>query len=131
MQQNEAFITTKDHKEGFPHHVSCRLLNTSENNIGRISKVLLDKINSAVLSSTKINQWKNTSSVIAWFDQITHKQISSFICFDVENFYPSISSNLLKESVNLQDSLSRFLIMIYQSLCRLGKPFFLKVQDPG
>ena len=65
MQQNEAFITTKDHKEGFPHHVSCRLLNPSENNIGRISKVLLDKINLAVLSSTKINQWKNTSSVIA------------------------------------------------------------------
>ena len=23
MQENEAFITIKDHKEGFPHHVSC------------------------------------------------------------------------------------------------------------
>ena len=48
MQENEAFITIKDCKEGFPHHASCRLLNLSKTNIGRISKVLLDKINSAV-----------------------------------------------------------------------------------
>ena len=64
MQENEAFITIKDHKEGFSHQVSCRLLHPSKSNIGKISKALLDKINSAVLSATKINQWKNTSSVI-------------------------------------------------------------------
>ena len=61
--------------------------------------MLLDKINSVVLSGTKINQWKNTSSVITWFEKITHKQTSSFICFDVENVYPSISSNLFKETI--------------------------------
>ena len=55
---------------------------------------MLDKITSAVLSGTK-----NTSSVIIWFEKITHKQTSSFICFDVENLYPSISSNLFKESI--------------------------------
>ena len=55
MQENEAFITIKDHKEGFPHRVSCRLLNPSKTNIGKISKVLLDKITSAILSDTKIN----------------------------------------------------------------------------
>ena len=64
MQENEAFITIKDHKEGFPHRVSCRLLNPSKTNIRKISKVLLDKINPAVLSGTRMNQWKNTSSVI-------------------------------------------------------------------
>ena len=36
MQENEAFITTKNHKEGFPHQVSCRLLNPSKTNIGKI-----------------------------------------------------------------------------------------------
>ena len=99
MQENEAFITIKDNKEGFHQRVSCRLLNPSKTNIGKISKVLLDKINSAVLSDTKINQWKSTSSAITWFEKIAHKQTSSFICFDVENFYPSISSNLFKESI--------------------------------
>ena len=52
-----------------------------------------------MLSGTKINQWKNTSSVITWFEKIKYKKTSSFICFDVENFYPSISSNLFKESI--------------------------------
>ena len=55
MQENEAFITIKDHKEGFFHYVSCRLLNPSKMNIGKISKILLDKINLAVPFSTKIN----------------------------------------------------------------------------
>ena len=99
MQENEAFITIKNHKEVFPHHVSCRLLNSSQSNIGKMSKVLLDKINSTVLSSTKINHWKNTSFVITWFEKIKRKQTSSFICFDVENFHPSISSNLFTESI--------------------------------
>ena len=74
MQENEASITIEDHKEGFPHRVSFRLLNRLKTNIRKFSKVLLDKINSAVLSSTKINQWKNISSVITWFEKITHKQ---------------------------------------------------------
>ena len=97
MQENEAFIIIKDDKEGF--HVSCRLLNPSKTNIGKISKVLLDKISSTILSSTKINQWKNTSSVITWFEKITHKQTSSIICCGVVNFYPSFSSNSFKESI--------------------------------
>ena len=73
MQENEAFITTKDHKKRFPHRVSCRLLNPLKTYIGKIRKVLLNNINSVVLSSTKINQWENTSSVITWFEKITHK----------------------------------------------------------
>ena len=43
--------------------------------------------------------WKNKSSAITWFEKITHKQTSSFICFDMENVYPSHSSNLFKESI--------------------------------
>ena len=99
IQENEAFITIKDHKEGFPHHVSCRLLNPSKINIEKISKVLLDQIMSAVLSSTKIEQWRTTSSVIKLLEKITHEQISSLICFDTEHFYPFISSNLFNESI--------------------------------
>ena len=37
--------------------------------------------------------------VITWFEKVTRKQISPFICFIVENFHPSISSNLFKESI--------------------------------
>ena len=41
MQENETFITIKDHKEGFPLCLSCRLLNPSKTNIGKISKILI------------------------------------------------------------------------------------------
>ena len=127
-QESQAFLTIKDQKEGFPQHVSCRLLNLSKTNIGKISKELLDKINSAILSGTKINRWKSTPFVITWFEKITHKQTSPFICFAVENFYPSISSNLFKESIEFA---RRLMMMIYQSLCRSQKPLFLKIQLHG
>ena len=127
-QESEAFITIKDQKEGFPQRVSRRLLNLSKTNIGKISKELLDKINSAVLSGTKINRWKSTPSVITWFEKITHKKTSPFICFDVQNFYPSISGNSFKESIEFA---RRLMMMIYQSLCRSQKPFFLKIQLHG
>ena len=129
MQENETFITIKDHKEWFPNHMSCRLLNPSKANIGKISKVLLAKINLSILSSPKINQWKNKSSVIIWCDNITSKQTLSFLCFDVEISIHLSPVIYLKNQLNLQDSSSRFLLMTYRLSCRL-KRFFLKVQYP-
>ena len=34
-----------------------------------------------------------------WFQKIRYKKTLSLIYFDVENFYPSISSNLFRESI--------------------------------
>ena len=36
------FVTLKDHKENFMNHLSPRLINPSKNEIGRISKHILD-----------------------------------------------------------------------------------------
>ena len=44
LQETEAYITIKDHKEDFPN-ISCRLINPSKSSIGKISKVILDEIN--------------------------------------------------------------------------------------
>ena len=30
MQESECYITVKDHKEDFPHKISCRLINPSK-----------------------------------------------------------------------------------------------------
>ena len=43
--------------------------------------------------------WKNTSSVIDWFKNIPSKRQSSFIQFDVEHFYPSISLTLSNNAI--------------------------------
>ena len=104
LQETEAFISVKDHKEGFPNSPSFRLINPSKSEIGKISKHILDKINKSLLSNTKVNQWKNTSDAISWFKNINNKKQSSFVNFDVENFYPSISEKLLIDAINFAKS---------------------------
>ena len=99
MLETEAYITIKDQKEGFPNNLSFRLLNPSKSDIGKISKNILDQINKSLIAFTHANQWKNTSSVIGWFKNISNKRQSSFIQFDVENFYPSISLTLFNNAI--------------------------------
>ena len=64
LDDNDAYIFIKDHKEGFPDKISCRLINPSKTDIGKISKQILDKVNTSILEKIKVNQWKNTSSVV-------------------------------------------------------------------
>ena len=73
MQETEAFLTIKDHKEGFPHTLSFRLINPSKSDIGKISKSLLDSINENILKQTNVNQWRNTPQEITWFKNIKSK----------------------------------------------------------
>ena len=76
--QGEAFITIKDHKNGFPGRVDCRLINPAKNHIGSISKHFLDKINNRLRSITGSNQWQNTSSALTWSSNIPDKHNSPF-----------------------------------------------------
>ena len=100
MQKTEAFLTIKDHKKGFPHTLSFRLINPLKSDNEKISKSLLDTINENILKETTVNQWKNTSQVINWFNNIKNKKASSFVNFYVENFYPSISIDLFTDTIN-------------------------------
>ena len=63
--KREAFITLKDHKPNFANNPTCRLINPAKSEIGKISKQLLDRINTALVSKLKLNQWKNTKAVLA------------------------------------------------------------------
>ena len=42
---------------------------------------------------------KNTNSVISWFKQLQDKNRLSFVNFDAESFYLSISENLFQEAI--------------------------------
>ena len=44
MAMKEAFITLKDHKDNFANRPTCRLINPSKTEIGRISKQILEEI---------------------------------------------------------------------------------------
>ena len=65
-----------------------------------MSKIKLEKINADIRKITKTNQWKNTNSTIEWFKNIKNKDKCSFIIFDIAEFYPSITKELLTESIN-------------------------------
>ena len=65
--EKEAYVTIKDHKEDFPNKVSCRLINPAKSEIGKISKSIVEKINSRIRGITQLQQWRDTQSVIKWF----------------------------------------------------------------
>ena len=54
-----SFITLKDHKENFLNRATTRLLNPAKNEIGRISKHILQNINTTLSEKIKVNEWKN------------------------------------------------------------------------
>ena len=67
--EGNSFITIKNHKENFDNHATVRLINPAKNELGRISKLILDKINKKISQKFELNQWKNTDTVIDWFNQ--------------------------------------------------------------
>ena len=98
--KNDAFITLKDHKPNFENNPKTRLINPAKNEIGRISKVILEQINYKLRQALKVNQWRSTSDVLDWFSKITDKKSHTFLQFDVKDFYPSISKKLLTDALN-------------------------------
>ena len=89
----------KDHEPNFNNNPTWRLINPTKSEIGVISKKILERINSEIVASTAVNQWKNSDSVIKWFKNIPNKPAYSFINFDVVDFYPSITENLLSKAL--------------------------------
>ena len=98
--KRECFITLKDTKENFMNNPKCRLLNPMKPEVGKVSKQFLSKKLDILRRKTKLNQWKNVYSVIDWYKNLKNKKNLTFIVFDVVNYYPSISLELLKEALN-------------------------------
>ena len=93
--KNSYFINLKDHKPNFLSNPKTRLLNPTKNELGKISKVILDKINLNLQNATNVNQWKNNNGVISWFKSIKNKQNCTFISFDIKDFSLTITKECL------------------------------------
>ena len=98
--KREAFITLKGHKENFKNKPTCRLINPCKPELGKVSKQIVEKIVHNIRTKTSTNQWKNTNDVINWFNAIKDKSNYTLICFDICNFYPSITNTLLQKALN-------------------------------
>ena len=85
-------------KDNFRSNLTCRLISLSKNEFGKVSKQLVEKINSGIIEKLQLNQRRNTDAVLKWFNNITDKSNCSFIQFDIKEFYPSITENILHQT---------------------------------
>ena len=51
-----------------------------------------------------LTQWRNTGTVIDWLKSIRNKDLRKFVVFDVKEFYPSITENLLKKALTFAET---------------------------
>ena len=101
--KQNCFIKLNDHKPNLQNNPTVRLLNPAKNELGRISKTILDKTNVDLHNSLHLYQWKNTQ-VIDWFQGIDNKQHYKFIMFDIKDFYSSISKELLTDALTFAET---------------------------
>ena len=104
MGENNSFISLKNHKENFQNNPTVRLINPAKNELGRGSKVILDKINKNIRENLQLNLWKDTSTAIGWFITIQDKHLHSLAIFDIKDFYPSIKKKLLIKALKFAES---------------------------
>ena len=100
MAKTDSFITLKDHKDNFETKPKSRLINPAKSELGKVSKVILDAINDEIRSKIKVNQWKNSQSVIEWYKKTPKKPGHTFVSFDIVDFYPSITEELLDKAIS-------------------------------
>ena len=74
-----AFTTLKDHKTNLRISTPCWLLNPCKSELGKISKMILEKANKYLGDLLSLNQWKNSDMVINWFCSIKNKSQCPFI----------------------------------------------------
>ena len=94
-----SYVTLKDHKDHFEEDPKVRLINPSKPEIGKISKKILSKIVQEIRENTNLKSWKNSDSVIDWFKNLSNKKDKTFIIFDVVEFYPTITEDVLKKAL--------------------------------
>ena len=134
----QAFITMKDHKEDFRANPTCRLTNPTKSKLGKISKSILDGINTELRSILKVNQWKNTEAVIKWFNSIKEKESCAFRQLDIKDFYPTITETILdnaisfaKELTHVSDEKIRIIKHCRKSLLYNNETPWVKKNTPG
>ena len=101
METNEkgnSFITIKDHKENFDNHPTVQLINPAKNELGRISKLILDKINKKISQSLR-----KVTDIVDSFKQIKNKHLYKFETFDTKEFYLPIKEFLLQNATNFAE----------------------------
>ena len=128
--ESEAYITLKDHKQAFPKRIECRLLNPAKSNIGKISCQTLKTAIKQIKKGTMLNQWSSSDDVTKWFENININTKSTFFKFDIEQFYPSITSTLMHEAIQWAKHYYSFTEMEIQTITNARESYLFNNSIP-
>ena len=94
-----SFSTFKDNKSGLQSNPTCRLINPSKSQMGKISKIILQDICATMRIALNINQWHSTEDCIQWFNNLDKNDKCSFIKYDIREMYPLITRKAVNEAL--------------------------------
>ena len=104
FQPREGYVTIKDHKENYKTNTKYRLINSARSDMGKVSKKILSRIITSIRESGIFNQWKSFHSVINWFKGLQNKDKLTFVQFDIVEYYPNITEDILKKALDFAKS---------------------------
>ena len=81
------------------------MINPAKSDLGRVAKCLLENINSQVQAKTGALQWRSTGETLKWFRDLPRDEDLTFLKFDIEAFYPSITRTLLDKAMKFADTM--------------------------
>ena len=96
----ESVILLKDTKENFRNNPEVRIINPTKQELGKVSKKIVEQIVEHIKRVTGLNLFLNTGSALQWFEKIENKQNCHFITGPIRNFYGEISEDLLSRTLD-------------------------------
>ena len=79
---------------------------------------------------SKVNEWKNTASIINWFKKIESKSSHKFLMFGKKDFYPSIKKDLLIEALEFAKQYVTINSKDTETICDPRKSLLHKEREP-
>jgi hypothetical protein len=84
MKKREAITSLKDHKENFENNPKCRLINPAKSESGKLSKVILDKINSNFRQTTQPAKRRRRRKRVENANGIEVEKLTSFQRLEID-----------------------------------------------
>ena len=76
IARTPAFVTLKDHKDNFRSNPTCRLVNPSKNEFGKVSKQLVEKINSGIIEKLGKRKRQTAAFTSQWVVLMEQKYLN-------------------------------------------------------
>ena len=82
-----------------------------KSDLGKVAKLILDKMYCNIRDNTDVVQWKNYFEVIAWFDKLSNANNLNFLKFDISSFYPLIRRYKLNKALYFAQTFTKLVWM--------------------